>query len=224
MLYRHVHIYLETRTSLVPGFAQYRPSAPASYKKQETIDEWLRKWDEESAPHLLHCLLLERLEAVIFDFESNERESLYACPGPEDRYSAVSLVRQPRRPVAFMFLAALDQIVRPRGFSSLDADRVSYRSSKGSFDRHLIRVEAMKAKQGLVFDKIEPMLLLKLSSFDWNSVLGPESHGNSEILARQMGAWDPRADSVQEDEVVKGRLQTTLNIFERIRACLPVKV
>jgi len=75
-----------------------------------------------------------------------------------------------------------------------------------------------------MFEKIEPMLLLKLSSFDWGTVLGPESTGDHVILAKQMGAWDARAGSGDEETFVRGRLQTTLNIFERIKACPPVVV
>lgn len=224
MQYRHVQIYLETSTELLDGYREYAPDVPKSYTSEKAKANWLASWREETAPGKLHCVQMTGVQAVVFDFETSEMESLYACPGENATYYHISVEKTSKVSVAAQFFKQLDAIVRQRGFSSLHSDRISYRSSKGSFDRHLLRVETMRSRRGNVFDKIEPLLYLKLTSFDWNSILGPDVAGDSEILARQMGLWDSRADSDRESERVKGRLQTTINIYERIRAVPYVEI
>lgn len=215
-LVRHVQIYLALGVSHNRHIKKYVPSPPVSYKAEKQA-EWLDDWTANKSYGLLHCVQLERLEAAVFDFESTEAETLYANPGTQ-KPVRISLRRSDGIACGPAFFKELHSLVSVRGFANLWASNISYRSENDSFDRHLLRIEAMKNRGGAVLKKINPILFLKLSSFGWRSVLGPDSICDQSAMIDQLDIRGVQID------LVKQSLQTTLNVFERMGVCPLVQI
>lgn len=214
---RHLHIYFSIETSHRRGFQKYQPTPPVSYSKDRQA-KWVEEWQTEKSLEQLHCIHIQRLEALVFDFESPEFESLYAVPPESAKEVRFSLNRDGGISVGASFFVKLNALVSSKGFANLYGDNISYRSSRGSFDRHLLRIEAMRNRDGQVLKTVNPVLFLKLNSFDWGTVLGPESSGNREALIEQMKLQGEQNDNVLAD------LQTTVNVFSRMGVCPKIAV
>lgn len=219
-LRRHVHVYFAIETRLLPNFEEYCPDPPdySSYKEHTAIAkkaEFLRKWKEEKAPELLHCLRVSRIEAVVFDFRDGEWDTMRACPKVADKPKRVSVsAKEVRGSVGVEFYRRLYDMLNEDefGLSGVSGDRVSFRSRDGDFERHMLRVDMLRGARKKV-EHIPSDLFLKLNSLSLRTVLGPEKYADIEVLMKQC-----RLVSDIEDQVMKD-LQEVLNVFHAVHLC-----
>ncbi|GIW89667.1 MAG: hypothetical protein KatS3mg109_0099 [Pirellulaceae bacterium] len=221
-LKRHVQVYLAMETKFIPRYDQYCPEPPeySSYKAATAAAkqaEFRRKWLEEDARELLHCVRIDRIEAAVYDFRSLEYDALRAVPAKDDKFFRVSIRREDvKGSLATAFYCELFNKLAEKGLHGLTGDRVTFRSRNGDWDRHLLRVELIRGRRSAVAH-IPNDLFFKVRSLDYGTVFGPDRYADHNILLTQLKVRSPHPD------YLLGQLHETLLVFHAGFLCPLVK-
>lgn len=215
--YRHVHIYLQIGYELRSDIATMLPPVPASYTGKKA-EEWQQRWLTDTATRLVHTRHISRVVALLFDFESPEPDTLYACPEPRVAAKLFDIDRmaQKEEPAA-LFMFRLGEQITKRGLVGLSPDRVSYRSSWDG-DKYAIRAGLLSARNGEVLRTVPTELLLKLNWYTRKTIIGPEDKVDQDVMIDRCGL------RVVNPDLLMGELLTTLAVYQRAGLAVGVNI
>lgn len=235
-MHRNVHVYVAYRTVLIEEWRQvcgeppYEPKVFKGFTKAEEkdlTDEQKREvidkhnsieqakekaYEEKLALDYsmqLHTAYVQEVAAVAFDFTSPEADATAALP-QEDCEPHFFHLKTPKYPMpALELLVGLHKMVSENGIGPLASKYTSWRG----YDPRFLRLAARNQAARTLKDKMRRLympLYFQSNTLDWNSCIGAEKYGNSDVLIQQMQL---RENDFKDP--VLNELSKTLQLFSR---------